>query len=131
LIRPLADGEADVVFGSRFPDRRRLQGQYRSHFLANRFLTGMSNAMTGLKLTDMETGYKAFRREVLQGIRIEENRFGIEPELTAKICRGGWRIAEVRVSYAPRSFGDGKKIGWRDGLRAVYCIFLYSLRRSR
>ena len=129
LIRPLVDGEADVVYGSRFPDRRRLEGQYRLHFLANRLLTGLSNAMTGLRLTDMETGYKAFRREVLQGIRIEENRFGVEPELTAKICRGGWRITEVRVSYSPRSFGDGKKIGWRDGLRAVYCIFLYSLRR--
>ena len=118
-----------MVYGSRFPDRRRLEGQYRLHFVANMLLTGLSNAMTGLRLTDMETGYKAFRREVLQSIRIEENRFGVEPELTAKTCRGGWRITEVRVSYAPRSFGDGKKIGWRDGLRAVYCIFLYSLRR--
>ena len=129
LIRPLVDGRADVVYGSRFPDRRRLHGQYRSHFLANRFLTVLSNAMTGLHLTDMETGYKAFRQDVLQGMQIEENRFGVEPELTAKICRGGWRILEVRISYSPRSFEDGKKIGWRDGLRAVYCILLYSLRR--
>jgi glycosyltransferase involved in cell wall biosynthesis len=128
LIQPLADGEADVVYGSRFPDRRRLQGQYRSHFLANRLLTVLSNAATGLSLTDMETGYKAFRQEVLQNIQIEENRFGIEPELTVKVSRGGWRIKEVRVSYSPRSFEDGKKIGWRDGLRAVYCIVRYSLR---
>jgi glycosyltransferase involved in cell wall biosynthesis len=128
LIQPLADGEADVVYGSRFPDRRRLQGQYWSHFLANRLLTVLSNAATGLSLTDMETGYKAFRQEVLQNIQIEENRFGIEPELTVKVSRGGWRIKEVRVSYSPRSFEDGKKIGWRDGLRAVYCIVRYSLR---
>ena len=129
LIRPLVDGEADVVYGSRFPDRRLLQGQYRSHLLANRFLTGLSNLMTGLELTDMETGYKAFRLDVLQGIRIEENRFGVEPELTAKVCRRGLRIMEVRVSYSPRTFEDGKKIGWRDGLRAIYCIIWYSLRR--
>ncbi len=128
LIQPLVDGKADVVYGSRFPDRRRLQGQYRSHFLANRLLTVLSNAATGLSLTDMETGYKAFRQEVLQNIQIEENRFGIEPELTVKVARGGWRIKEVRVSYSPRSFEDGKKIGWRDGLRAVYCIVRYSLR---
>jgi glycosyltransferase involved in cell wall biosynthesis len=131
LIRPLIDGVADVVYGSRFPDRRRLQGQYWSHFLANRFLTMLSNAATGLNLSDMETGYKAFRRDVLTGIQIEENRFGVEPELTVKASRGGWRIMEIRVSYSPRTFEDGKKIGWRDGMRSVYCIFLYSLRRRR
>lgn len=128
LIQPLVDGRADVVYGSRFPDRRRLKGQYLSHFLANRFLTILSNAVTGLHLTDMETGYKAFRRDVLTGIQIEEDRFGVEPELTVKVSRGGWRIMEIRVSYSPRTFEDGKKIGWRDGLRAVYCIVRYSLR---
>jgi len=128
LIQPLLDREADVVYGSRFPDRRRLPGQYRLHFLANRFLTALSNTMTGLRLTDMETGYKAFRREVLEGLSIEESRFGVEPELTAKVARQGWKIREVKVSYSPRSFESGKKIGLRDGLRAIYCIFWYSLR---
>ena len=128
LVAPLDSGIADVVYGSRFPDRRRLPGQYLMHFWANRFLTVLSNLFTGLRLTDMETGYKAFRREVLQGIRIEENRFGVEPELTAKVVRAGWRMQEVRVSYSPRSFDHGKKIGWRDGFRAVYCILKYSRR---
>ena len=128
LVGPLVDGVADVVYGSRFPDRCRLQGQYRVHFFANRFLTGLSNKMTGLHLTDMETGYKAFRLEVLADMEIEEDRFGVEPELTAKIAKGGSRITEVRVSYVPRSFQSGKKIGWRDGVRAIYCILKYSLR---
>ena len=131
LVTPLGSGIADVVYGSRFPDRRRLPGQYLMHFWANRFLTVLSNLFTGLRLTDMETGYKAFRTEVVQGIRIEENCFGVEPELTAKIAGANWRIMEVQVSYAPRSFDSGKKIGWKDGLRALYCIVRYSDDRKK
>ena len=89
-------------------------------------LTLASNMCTNLNLTDMESGYKAFRREVLQSFTLEENRFGIEPEMTAKVARGNWRIYEVGISYSGRTYADGKKIGWRDGVRAMYCIFLYS-----
>ena len=131
LVTPLSSGIADVVYGSRFPDRRRLPGQDLMHFWANRFLTVLSNLFTGLRLTDMETGYKAFRTEVVQGIRIEETSFGVEPELTAKIAGANWRIMEVQVSYAPRSFDSGKKIGWKDGLRALYCIVRYSDARKK
>ena len=126
LAEPILDGTADVVYGTRFPAGLRQPGQQLTHHYANRFLTFLSNRMTGLRLTDMETGYKVFRREVLMGISIREDRFGVEPELTAKIASGGWRIQEVPVSYRPRNVEAGKKIGWKDGLRAVVCIFRYS-----
>lgn len=126
LIDPLFKGEADVVYGTRFSSLKRHSGQRFVHYFANRLLTFISNLKTGLKLTDMETGYKAFCHGVLDGLVIEENRFGVEPELTAKIANEGWRIVEVPVSYVPRSASDGKKIGWKDGFRTLYCIFKYS-----
>ena len=129
MLAPLLTGQAAVVYGSRFPERRRLPGQYIAHYLANRFLTMLSNLRTGLQITDMETGYKMFRREVLDGLTIEEDRFGVEPELTAKIARAGWRLVEIPVTYAPRKFNTGKKIGWRDGVRAVWCIYRYPRRQ--
>jgi hypothetical protein len=104
---------------------------YFWHYLGNRFLTLLSNMVTNLNLTDMETCYKCFRREVLEGIRIEERGFGVEPELTAKVATGGWRVYEVGISYAGRTYAEGKKIGWRDGVRAVWCIFKYGLFRRR
>lgn len=125
LIAPLLAKQADVVFGSRFLQ----SGQSACNFqrrLANRFLTWLSNRFTGLRLTDMETCYKAMRSDVLCSISIQENRFGVEPELTAKIARGGWRVVEVPISYAPRDYISGKKIGFRDGLRAIWCILRYS-----
>ena len=126
LAEPILDGTADVVYGTRFPTGRRQPGQQLVHHYANRILTFLSNRMTGLRLTDMETGYKVFRREVLIGISIREDRFGVEPELTAKIASGGWRIHEVPVSYRPRNAEEGKKIGWKDGVRALVCILRYS-----
>ena len=126
MIGPLLDGKADVVFGSRFSSDRAHRVLYYWHSVGNRFLTTVSNMFTNLNLTDMETCYKAFRKEVLDSFILEENRFGIEPEMTAKIARGSWRIYEVGISYSGRTYADGKKIGWRDGVRAIYCIFLYS-----
>ena len=128
LCLPILDGQADVVFGSRF-----LGGPHRVllfwHYVANKGLTTLSNLFNNLNLTDMETCYKAFRREVLAGLVLEENRFGIEPELTAKVAKGGWRIFEVPISYYGRSYEDGKKIGWKDGVSALRCIVKYGLRR--
>ncbi|MCE9623062.1 MAG: glycosyltransferase family 2 protein [Actinomycetia bacterium] len=126
MMEPLLQGTADVVFGSRFTggDSRRVV--YYWHSVGNRLLTTMSNVFTNINLTDMETCYKAFRREVLASFTLEENRFGIEPEITAKVARGGWRIYEVGITYAGRTYDEGKKIGWRDGIRAIYCILLYS-----
>ena len=126
MMEPLLHGRADVVFGSRFigGDSRRVV--YYWHSVGNRLLTTMSNVFTNINLTDMETCYKAFKREVLASFTLEENRFGIEPEITAKVARGGWRIYEVGISYAGRTYAEGKKIGWRDGIRAIYCILLYS-----
>jgi hypothetical protein len=98
----------------------------RWHSLGNRLLTLASNVFTDLNLTDMETCYKVFRRDVIQSIAIEENRFGFEPEITAKVARGGWRVYEVGISYSGRTYAEGKKIGWRDGVRATYCIVRYS-----
>jgi len=125
LFEPIIDGRADACFGSRF-----LGGPHRVlyywHSVGNRMLTTFSNMLTNLNLTDMETCYKAFRREVLDTITIEENRFGIEPELTAKVAQGRWRIYEVGISYAGRTYAEGKKIGWRDGMRALVCIVRYS-----
>ena len=126
VVGPLLDGRADVVFGSRFLTDRPHRVLYFWHSVGNRFLTTLSNVFTNLNLTDMETCYKAFRREVLDTFTIEEHRFGIEPEITAKVARGRWRIYEVGISYAGRTYDEGKKIGWRDGIRAVYCIVRYS-----
>jgi glycosyltransferase involved in cell wall biosynthesis len=126
LLRPLLANEADVVYGSRFLSDRARRVLYYWHSVGNRFLTTLSNMFTNLNLTDMETCYKVFRREVIESIELQEDRFGIEPELTAKVARGGWRVFEVGISYAGRTYADGKKIGWRDGIRAVYCIVRYS-----
>ena len=126
LLQPLLDGRADVVFGSRFSGGDAHRVLYFWHTVGNRFLTLLSNAFTDLNLTDMETCYKAFRREVLAGIDLEQDRFGIEPELTAKVAAGGWRIYEVGISYSGRTYEEGKKIGWRDGFEAVSCIIRYS-----
>ncbi|MSV72736.1 MAG: glycosyltransferase [Actinobacteria bacterium] len=131
LIRPIAEGHADVVFGSRFIGGDAHRVLYYWHFVGNRALTTLSNMMTNLNLTDMETGYKAFRRELIQSITIEEDRFGFEPEITAKVARLGARIYEVGVSYSGRTYAEGKKIGWRDGVRAVYCVGKYNLRGRR
>ena len=128
VIQPILDGDADVVFGSRFigTPRRVL---YFWHSVLNQVLTTLSNMATDLNLTDMETCYKAFRAEVLRSVNIEEDRFGIEPELTAKVAHGGWRVYEVPISYHGRTYEEGKKIGWKDGVRALYAIAKYSLRR--
>jgi glycosyltransferase involved in cell wall biosynthesis len=126
LLAPLLEGEADVVYGSRFMGGRPHRVLYFWHSVGNRFLTLLSNALTNLNLTDMETGYKVFRREVLESFELEEDRFGIEPELTAKCAAGGWRIYEVGISYRGRTYAEGKKIGWRDGVRAVVSIVRYS-----
>ncbi len=126
MMAPLLRGAADVVYGSRFMGGHGHRVLYYWHSVGNRFLTTLSNMFTNINLTDMETCYKAFRREVLQSFELEENRFGIEPEMTAKVARGGWRIYEVGIGYDGRTYAEGKKIGWRDGVRAVYCIVLYS-----
>jgi glycosyltransferase involved in cell wall biosynthesis len=126
LLEPLLSGEADVVYGSRFASGRPHRVLYFWHSVGNKALTLLSNMFTDLNLTDMETCYKAFRREVIQAIEIEEDRFGFEPEVTAKIARGDLRVYEVGISYAGRSYAEGKKIGWRDGVRALYCIVRYS-----
>jgi glycosyltransferase involved in cell wall biosynthesis len=126
LIEPLETGRADVVFGSRFMSDRPHRVLYFWHSVGNKFLTLMSNAFTNLNLTDMETCYKMFRREVIQSITIEEDRFGFEPEVTAKVAAAGLRVFEVGISYSGRTYGEGKKIGWRDGVRAIVCILKYS-----
>jgi glycosyltransferase involved in cell wall biosynthesis len=126
MLEPLVDGIADVVFGSRFMSGRPHRVLYFWHSLGNRGLTLLSNMFTDLNLTDMETCYKAFRREVLATFTIEEDRFGIEPEITAKVAAGRWRIYEVGISYSGRTYDEGKKIGWRDGVRALVCIVRYS-----
>lgn len=127
ILEPFQTGKADVVFGSRFMGGRPHRVHFFWHYAGNRFLTLLSNMFTNLNLTDMETGYKAFRREVIQSITLEEDRFGIEPEITAKVARMGLRIYEVGISYYGRSYAEGKKIGWKDGVRAVYCILKYNL----
>ena len=129
LIGPIADGRADVVFGSRFMGAAPHRVLYFWHRLGNGFLTVLSNMFTNLNLTDMETCYKAFRREVIQSIAIEEERFGFEPEITAKVAKLGVRIFEVGISYYGRTYAEGKKIGARDGFRAIYCILKYNLFR--
>ena len=126
VLGPLLAGRADVVYGSRFAGGEAHRVLFFWHSLGNRVLTLASNAFTDLNLTDMETCYKAFRREVIQSIEIEENRFGVEPEVTAKVAAAGWRVYEVGISYNGRTYDEGKKIGWRDGVRAIVCIVRYS-----
>ena len=125
LVEPILNNRADVVFGSRFLGGHAHRVLYFWHRVGNGFLTLLSNMFTNLNLTDMETCYKVFRREIIQSIRIEENRFGFEPEITAKIAKLNCRIYEVGISYYGRTYDEGKKIGWRDGFRAIYCIIKY------
>jgi glycosyltransferase involved in cell wall biosynthesis len=128
VIQPIIDGDADVVFGSRFTGTPR-RVLYYWHSVLNHLLTMLSNMTSNLNLTDMETCYKAFRAEVIRSVHIEENRFGIEPEITAKVARGGWRVFEVPISYHGRTYEEGKKIGWKDGVRALYAIGKYAIKR--
>ncbi|MBS2026698.1 MAG: glycosyltransferase family 2 protein [Deltaproteobacteria bacterium] len=128
LCKPIIDGHADVVFGSRFVGESR-RVLYYWHSMGNRFLTTFSNMLTDLNLTDMETCYKVFRAEVIKGLKLEEKRFGFEPEVTAKVAKGGWRVYEVPISYHGRTYEEGKKIGWKDGFRAVYAIVKYGVGR--
>lgn len=128
LLKPIIDGFADVVYGSRFMGGKPHRILFFWHTIGNKFLTFTSNLITNLNLTDMETCYKVFRTEIIQSIRLKEKRFGFEPEVTAKISRiPKIRIYEVGISYYGRTFEDGKKIGWRDGFRAIYCILKYGL----
>jgi len=129
LLRPIAEGQADVVFGSRFMGGEAHRVVYFWHMVGNRVLTLLSNMFTNLNLTDMETCYKMFRREILQRITIEENRFGFEPEITAKVAKLRCVIYEVGISYYGRTYEEGKKIGWRDGFRALYAVIKYNLFR--
>lgn len=129
LMDPIERGRADVVFGSRFMGGAPHRVVYFWHMMGNRFLTLLSNMFTNINLTDMETCYKMFRREVIQSIAIEEDRFGFEPEITAKVAAKGCRIFEVGISYYGRTYSEGKKIGWRDGFRAIYAILKYNLWR--
>lgn len=124
ILEPIVEGRADVVYGSRFlggPQRV----HYFWHYAANRMLTLLSDIFTNLKITDMETCYKVFRREVLTGIPLKSNRFGFEPEITAKIAKGKWRVYEVPITYAGRTYEEGKKITWRDGIHALWCIIRF------
>jgi len=129
VVEPIRQGRADIVFGSRFMGSGPRRVVYFWHRVGNGVLTTLSNMFTNLNLSDMETCYKAFRRELIQGIVIEENRFGFEPEITAKISKLDCRIYEVGISYYGRTYEEGKKIGWKDGVRAVYCIVKYNLFR--
>jgi glycosyltransferase involved in cell wall biosynthesis len=128
ILEPILENRADVVFGSRFIGSEAHRVLYFWHSVGNNFLTLLSNMFTNLNLTDMETCYKAFRREIIQGIQIEENRFGFEPEITAKVARMGVRIYEVAISYHGRTYAEGKKIGWKDGFSAIRCILRYGFR---
>ena len=131
LLEPLLDGKADVVFGSRFLSGDAHRVLYFWHSVGNRLLTVASNMTSNLNLTDMETCYKVFRRELIQSITIEENRFGFEPEITVKVARSGARVYEVGISYAGRSYEEGKKIGWKDGFSALRCIAKYAATTPR
>jgi hypothetical protein len=126
-MQPIIDGLADVVYGSRFAGGESHRVLYFWHSVGNKFLTLLSNMLTNINLTDMETCYTAFRREVIQSIQIEEDRFGFEPEITAKVAARKCRIYEVGISYSGRTYAEGKKIGWKDGLRAIWCILKYNL----
>jgi glycosyltransferase involved in cell wall biosynthesis len=128
LLDPLVQGKADVVYGSRFLGAAPHRVLYFWHSVGNRLLTLLSNCLTNINLTDMETCYKVFRREVIQSIPIEENRFGFEPEITVKVAKRHLRIYEVGISYWGRTYEEGKKIGWRDGVRAVWCLLKYAIK---
>src|SRR4029077_694632 len=127
LLKPLMSGKADAVFGSRFMGARPHRVLFFWHMVGNKFLTLLSNMFTNINLTDVEAGYKVFRAPLIKSIRIEEDRFGVEPEIIAKLARTGCRIYEVGISYSGRTYAEGKKIGWKDGFRAVYAIFKYNL----
>jgi glycosyltransferase involved in cell wall biosynthesis len=129
MIDPILRNKADVVYGSRFMGAGPHRVVYFWHMVGNQFLTTLSNMFTNINLTDMETCYKAFRREVIQAIKIEENRFGFEPEVTAKVSKMGCRIYEVGISYYGRTYQEGKKINWKDGFRAIWCILKYNIFR--
>ena len=131
LLEPLRAGHADVVYGSRFVGAGPHRVLYFWHSVGNRLLTLVSNCLTNINLTDMETGYKMFRREIIQSIPLEEDRFGFEPEITVKVARRNLRIYEVGISYRGRTYEEGKKIGWKDGFRALYCLISYSLKEPR
>ncbi len=125
LLGPILNGHADVVYGSRFLGGGPHRVVYYWHYLGNKFLTTLSNMMTNINLTDMEVCYKVFKKEVLDTVEIKENRFGFEPEITAKVSRGDWVMYEVPISYYGRSYAQGKKITWKDGFRAIWCIVKY------
>ena len=129
LLRPIVEGQADVVFGSRFLGDQPHRVLYFWHYVANKMLTTLSNCFSNLNLTDMETCYKLFRREVIDDIapRLKQERFGIEPELAARVARAGYRVYEISVSYSGRTYEQGKKIGWRDGVKALWCIVRYGV----
>ena len=129
LLDPLIQGKADVVYGSRFLGSGPHRVLYFWHSVGNWLLTLLSNCLTNINLSDMETCYKAFRREIIQSIPIEENRFGFEPEITVKVAKRGLRIYEVGISYWGRTYEEGKKIGWKDGIRAIWCLFKYSVKK--
>ena len=128
LLDPLIHGKADVVYGSRFLGSRPHRVLYFWHAVGNKLLTLLSNSLTNINLSDMETCYKAFRREVIQSIPIEENRFGFEPEITVKIAKRRLRVYEVGIGYWGRTYEEGKKIGWKDGVRALWCLLKYSIK---
>jgi glycosyltransferase involved in cell wall biosynthesis len=128
LLEPLIQGKADVVYGSRFLGSRPHRVLYFWHSVANRLLTLLSNCLTNINLTDMETCYKVFRREIVQAILLEENRFGFEPEITVKVAKRRLRIYEVGISYWGRTYEEGKKIGWKDGVRCLWCLLKYSIK---
>jgi glycosyltransferase involved in cell wall biosynthesis len=127
LLHPILQGKADVVYGSRFIGSEPHRVLFFWHYVGNRILTLLSNMFTNLNLTDMETCYKVFRKEVLDTVKIEQNRFGFEPEITAKVSKENWRIYEVGISYSGRNYAEGKKINWKDGLQAIWCILKYNL----
>ena len=129
LVAPIAEGRTDVVYGSRFLGQPATASPYATHRIGNAMLTRLSNALTGLALTDVYTCHKAFRRDLIQRLDIEERGFGVEAEITAKVARHGWRVVEIPVSYRGRTYAEGKKIGWQDFLRGIYCVIFYGLRR--
>lgn len=125
LLKAILDGRADVVYGSRFVGSEEKRVLFYWHYIGNKFLTTLSNMCTNFNLTDIETGYKVFRREVVESFNIKSNRFGVEPEMTAKIAKAGWRIYEVGISYSGRTYAEGKKISWIDGIRAILTIIRF------
>ena len=131
LLEPIISGKADAVFGSRFMGGRPHRVLFFWHMAGNKFLTLLSNMFTNLNLTDVETGYKAFKASLIKSIQIEEDRFGVEPEIIAKLARAGCRIYEVGISYNGRTYSEGKKVNWKDGIRAIYAIVKYNLERRQ